>query len=82
MDLLQISLIFLIMLLGVFLSLTGLQVFFILKNLTKTLKKLNQILEVDEEVNKLKQSVKKSSRAASTAHSTTPSSRRFFKKTL
>ncbi len=71
------------MLLGIFLSLTGLQVFFILKNLTKTLKRLNEILEVDEEVERLKSGVKKISKAASSvAHTPVSNSRRFFKKTL
>lgn len=41
MDLLQLALIFLIVLLASFLSITGFQVFLILRDLKKTLDKLN-----------------------------------------
>lgn len=44
MDLLQISLVFLIILLAVFLSLLGIQVFFILKDLKGSLDKLDRFL--------------------------------------
>lgn len=44
MDLLQIALVFLILLLSVFLSILGIQVFFILKDLRKSLDKLDVIL--------------------------------------
>lgn len=46
MDLLQILLIFLIILLSVFLTITGIQVFLILKNLKKALDNLNEILDL------------------------------------
>lgn len=69
MDFLLIALIFLIVLLGVFLSITGLQVFFILRDLKKALNKLNEILfESEETVEKVKESIKKAS------------PRRFFKR--
>jgi len=42
MDFLQIALIFLILLLSIFLAITGLQVFFILRDLKKALDKLNE----------------------------------------
>jgi len=45
MDILQIALIFLICLLTIFLTLTGVQVFFILKDLRKGLNQFNKILE-------------------------------------
>lgn len=44
MDFLQIALIFLIILLSIFLGLTGIQVFFILRDLKKALDKFNAIL--------------------------------------
>ncbi len=42
MDFLQIALIFLILLLSIFLAITGIQVFFILRDLKKALDKLNE----------------------------------------
>ncbi len=53
MDFLQLGLIFLIALLTIFLTITGVQVFFILRDLKKTLDKLNVILNVDENKKKL-----------------------------
>lgn len=53
MDFLQISLIFLIILLGIFLSITGLQVFFILRDLKKTLDNVNKILTIDRNKGKI-----------------------------
>jgi hypothetical protein len=50
MDILQIALIFLIMLLGVFLTITGVQVFLILKDLKKALDKFNNVLESGEKI--------------------------------
>lgn len=44
MDLLQIALVFLILLLSVFLSILGIQVFFILKDLRRSLDKFDVIL--------------------------------------
>lgn len=45
MDLLQAALIFLILLLSIFLAITGFQVFFILRDLKKALDKLNSDIE-------------------------------------
>ncbi len=45
MDFLQIALIFLILLLSIFLAITGIQVFFILRDLKKALDKFNAILQ-------------------------------------
>lgn len=50
MDLLQAALIFLILLLSIFLSITGIQVFFILRDLKKALDKLNKALNTGEEI--------------------------------
>lgn len=47
MDLLQVGLIFLIALLAVFLTITGFQVFLILRDMKKALERLNQILFYD-----------------------------------
>lgn len=50
MDFLQIALIFLILLLSIFLAITGIQVFFILKDLKKALDKFNDILQAGENI--------------------------------
>lgn len=50
MDLLQIALIFLILLLSIFLSITGIQVYFILRDLKKALDKFNAILQTGENI--------------------------------
>lgn len=50
MDLLQIVLIFLILLLSIFLTITGIQVFFILRDLKKALDKLNRVLKTGEDI--------------------------------
>lgn len=48
MDFLQIALIFLIALLSIFLAITGIQVFFILRDLKKALDKFNTILQTGQ----------------------------------
>ncbi len=50
MDFLQIALIFLILLLSIFLAITGIQVFFILRDLKKALDKFNTILQMGENI--------------------------------
>ncbi|MCL5784113.1 MAG: hypothetical protein M1142_02020 [Patescibacteria group bacterium] len=50
MDFLQIALIFLILLLSIFLGITGIQVFFILRDLKKGLDKFNHILQTGENI--------------------------------
>src|SRR3989338_6731889 len=50
MDLLQIALIFLMLLLAVFLTITGVQVFFILRDLQQALERLNRGLDTGEEI--------------------------------
>lgn len=50
MDLLQIALIFLILLLSIFLAITGFQVFLILRDLKKALDKLNNVLKSGENI--------------------------------
>ena len=50
MDLLQIALIFFIFLLTILLSILGVQVFFILRDLKKSLDKLDQVLDESGEV--------------------------------
>ncbi len=55
MDFLSIALILLIVILGIFLSISGVQVFFILKDLKRALDKLNIAIgngEVIEKINK------------------------------
>ena len=62
MDLLQIALILLIVLLGVFLSITGVQVFFILRDLRKALDNLNSVLKTPEVKEKIETQAKKTQR--------------------
>ena len=50
MDLLQIALIFLMLLLAVFLTITGVQGFFILRDLQQALERLNRVLDTGEEI--------------------------------
>jgi len=50
MGLLEVVLILLVLLLAIFLAITGLQVFFILKDLKKALDKFNQLLQTGEEI--------------------------------
>lgn len=50
MDILQIALVFLILLLSIFLGITGIQVFFILRDLKKALDKLNNVLQTGENI--------------------------------
>ncbi len=50
MDLLQFALVFLIILLSIFLSITGIQVFFILRDLKKALDRLNGVLKTGERI--------------------------------
>lgn len=76
MDFLQLALIFLIVILSVFLSITGFQVFLILRDMKKTLDKVNSVLFGDERSSEKLKSIKKNSRPTSP----TASPRRFFKK--
>lgn len=50
MDFLQIALIFLILILSIFLGITGIQVFFILRDLKKALDRFNTILQTGENI--------------------------------
>lgn len=95
MDLLQISLIFLILLLSIFLAITGFYVFLILRDLKKALGRLNKVLQTGEEIG---QDIEKPVSAASNLIATLgngakvlggivkkeskPKSKRFYKKIL
>ncbi len=73
MDFLQIALIFLILLLSIFLAITGIQVFFILKDLKKALDKFNNMLQSGENIiEDIEKPVKDSK----------PKAKRFYKKVL
>lgn len=50
MDFLQIALIFLILLISCFLAISGFQVFFILRDLHKSLRRLDKILETSQDI--------------------------------
>ena len=94
MDLLQVALIFLILLLSIFLAITGIQVFFILRDLKKALDKLNRVLKtsenIAEEVEKpvegasnLVSSIKAGAKSLTLiAKSSKPKAKRFYKKVL
>lgn len=92
MDFLQVALIFLILLLSIFLALTGIQVFFILKDLQKALIRLNKVLDTGEEiVEDLEKPVKAASnlvnalgnRAKALKNAVkSPKPKRFYKKVL
>ncbi len=76
MDFLSIALILLIVILGIFLSISGVQVFFILKDLKRALDKLNIAIgngEVIEKINKT------SLRANQVKKASTPT-KRFFRR--
>jgi hypothetical protein len=95
MDLLQIALIFLIVLLSIFLAITGFQVFLILRDLKKALDRLNKVLQVGENI---VQDVEKPIEAAANLvntlsasaklvgdivrHDPKPKPKRFYKKVL
>ncbi|MEK7616985.1 MAG: hypothetical protein AAB414_02940 [Patescibacteria group bacterium] len=52
MDFLQVALIFLILLISIFLAIAGFQVFFILRDLHKSLRRLDKILETSQDIAK------------------------------
>ena len=88
MDLLQAALIFLILLLSIFLAITGFWVFLILRDLKKALDRLNKVLQTGEEI---AQEVEKPVVAASSLMTTLgklvkkdpkPKQKRFYKKVL
>lgn len=82
MDILTVGLIFLIALLSIFLTVAGLQVFFILRDLRRALARLNKILygEKQDQEEKVLDSSNSKSAAEKIKASTKPSSRRFFKR--
>lgn len=88
MDFLQIALIFLILLLSIFLAITGIQVFFILKDLKKALDKFNAILKTGENLAEdLDKPVAAASNLVTGAAKTLrkiikPKQKRFYKKVL
>ena len=95
MDFLQIALIFLIALLTVFLTITGIQVFFILRDLKKALDKLNKVLKMSENIAEdIERPVEAASNlvtalgngvkvlAGLNKKDSKPKTRRFYKKTL
>ncbi len=88
MDLLQIALIFLIVLLSVFLSITGFYVFLILRDLKRALDRLNRVLQTGEQI---AEDVEKPVAAAANLITTLgglvkkdskPKPKRFYKKVL
>lgn len=85
MDLLQIALIFLILLLSIFLAITGIQVFFILRDLKRALDRLNDVLQTGENI---AQDIEKPVATVATGAVQAlrklikPKSKRFYKKVL
>lgn len=95
MDLLQIALIFLILLLSIFLAITGFQVFLILRDLKKALDKFNNVLKSGEQiVSDIEKPIEATTALAAgivegaksfvgiTKKETKPKSKRFYKKVL
>ncbi|MBI2334962.1 hypothetical protein HYU96_04155 [Candidatus Daviesbacteria bacterium] len=86
MDLLQIALIFLILLLASFLTFTGIQVFFILRDLHLALKRLNKVLEtggeIAEDIEKPVSVASKLISALGKRIHSKPKPKRFYKKVL
>ncbi len=74
MDFLQIALIFLIILISIFLAISGFQVFFILRDLHKNLKRFDKILGTSQNI---AEDIEKPAKLASK-----PKNRRFYKKVL
>lgn len=96
MDFLQAALIFLILLLSIFLAITGIQVFFILRDLKEALDRFNAILQTGENIAQdLEMPVAVASKLATTAEVGVakgaakllqkiikPKSKRFYRKVL
>lgn len=86
MDFLQVALIFLIFLLSIFLTITGFQVFFILRDLKKALDRLNAVLQTGEniaaDIEKPLSVVSSAAQALGKVLKRKPKPRRFYKKTL
>ena len=87
MDLLQLALIFLMLLLTVFLTITGIQVFFILRDLHLALRRLNKVLDTSEVIAEdTEKPLGTGARAIKKVIKRKPKSshrsRRFYKKTL
>lgn len=96
MDFLQIALIFLILLLSIFLAITGIQVFLILRDLKKALDRFNTILKTGQNLSEdLEKPVKVVSDLVTTAEAQAvsgavkilqkvikPKPKRFYKKIL
>lgn len=81
MDFLQIVLILLILMLTIFLSIGGWMVFLILRDLRRSLVRLNEVLYQDDlSLEKIKKSIKRSSSPAAKIIKTSLSARRFFRK--
>lgn len=81
MDFLQTALVLLIIMLAIFLSIGGWMVFLILKDLRRSLVRLNEILYQDDvTLEKIKKSVKKASSPTAKIIKTSLSARRFFRK--
>lgn len=93
MDLLQVALIFLILLLSIFLAITGIQVFLILRDLKKALDKLNAVLQSGENIaedlekpvaaaSNLVTSIGSGAKALGKMIKKTPKQKRFYRKIL
>lgn len=94
-DYLQIGLLFLIILLSVFLTITGIQVFLILRDLKKTLDRFNKVVQSGEIIAKdIERPISAASNLVTTVEKgatemikrrlrpQTPKPRRFYKKVL
>lgn len=76
MDLLQVALVFLVLLLSIFLAITGFYVFLILKDLKKALDRLNKVLKTNDEI------ARDTEKPIGSVANSKPKQKRFYKRTL
>lgn len=76
MDLLQVALVFLVLLLSIFLAITGFYVFLILKDLKKALDRLNKVLKTTDEI------ARDAEKPIGFVANSKPKQKRFYKRTL
>lgn len=84
MDLLQAALIFLILLLSIFLAITGFWVFLILADLKKALDRLNKVLQVEQDsaAANLMSSLSTKAKLLGGKHKSEHKQKRFYKRSL
>lgn len=83
MDLLQLALIFLIALLSIFLTLMGIQVFLILRDMKKGLDRFNKILETTNDVaTELEKPISAAAKVVDILKPKSPQKPKFYKRVM